>query len=365
MKIIKTFEDFRLYEELSDEEAQDKLKDAFKSSSPTEFMDKFREIASDKKVQSILKAGKTDGDKEDEIIKYEERTIDVKDLVPTQSEIGFDQSVENILTDQYGSLESILQGDAKVGGPIVTYNGKYVIDGHHRWSQVFAANPDAKMDAINLIGDLKPQAILVAVQAAIAATLGDVPSADPKGINILKGVTEDQVADAVKAKLTDKAREIWQKYDYKDDSSITKEIFDNLEDIIKNHKPIPGAPGRKDMPQTDAGEKGSDDAKVITKLDKLKYGRINFKDPKKDDPKDDDDDDDNNESLIMSFDSFIFETEDNENLYLLDLIMKYVKDPDEAEKYAYDTDPDNWPDWLSANMDRDPDYKKMQDDLLK
>ena len=127
-------------------QAAQSIKNAFQSTTVADFVDKFKKIASDPKVQAVLKAGVTDGNPNDEKLSYTKGKVKVEGLLPTQSEIGFDQSIANILTDQYGSLESILSGQADVGGPIVTYNGKYIIDGHHRWSQVYAANPKANMD---------------------------------------------------------------------------------------------------------------------------------------------------------------------------------------------------------------------------
>lgn len=46
------------------------------------------------------------------------------------------------------------------------------------------------------------------------------------------------------------------------------------------------------------------------------------------------------------------------NYDIVDILLKYVKDPDDAAQYA-SMDPDTWPDWLTANMDRDPEYKKF------
>lgn len=267
-----------LIEALDADAAAQQLKSAFKSTSVSGFVSKFKQIASDPTVQAVLKAGRSDGKPEDEQIEYSETNLAVKGLLPTQSEIGFDQSIENIITDQYGSLASILKGNADVGGPIVTYNGKYVIDGHHRWSQVFAANPDASMAAIDLKGNLKPTEILKVVHAAIAADLGQVPSSNPKGINILNGVEEKQVKEKVDAKLTDKAKKIWADNGQKDNDAIAKHIYDNLQKLISSNKPVPGAPGRKDMPQTDAG--GS---KAPEKLAALVKGAVNFKDPSKGD----------------------------------------------------------------------------------
>jgi hypothetical protein len=251
---------------------------AIKGTSVSDFVDSFKNIAADPKVQAIVKAGVTDGNPDDEKLPYEKQQIKVDTLIPTQSEIGFNQSIENILTDQYGSLASIFSGLADVGGPIVTYNGKYIIDGHHRWSQVFAANPKAKMEALNITGNLKPEEILKIVHSAIAIKTGGVPSANPKGINILNGITEEQVLEAVNSKLTDKAKKLWADHGQKDNESIAKYLYNNLEVLINNHKPISGAPGRKDMPQTDAGDKD-----IEKTLNYVKSGIVNFKDPKPED----------------------------------------------------------------------------------
>lgn len=273
----------RIIKELTDDQASNALSKAIKSTSVEDFVSKFEPIASDPKVQAILKAGRTDGNPDDEKINYSSQQIKVDALYPTQDEIGFDQSIQNILTDQYGSLASILNGSANVGGPIVTYNGKYVIDGHHRWSQVFAGNPKASMEALNIQGNLKPVEILKIVHASIAIKVGEVPSANPKGINILKGVTYQQVLDAVNKNLTDKAKELWAKNGQTDNEAIAKYIHNNLEVLIKKHQPITGAPGRKDMPQTDYGDKNTKKT-----LDFIKAGVVNFKDPKAGDVKDDD-----------------------------------------------------------------------------
>ena len=263
----------------NDKDAAGKLAAAFKTQDVSAFVDQFKAIASDPKVQAILKAGTTDGNPGDEKVTYANGTVAVKNLLPTQAEIGFDQSIANILTDQYGSLQSILKGQADVGGPIVTYNGKYVIDGHHRWSQVYAANPNATMANLDIKGNLKPTDILKIVHAAIAAKVGKVPSSNPQGINILKGITEKQVSDAVDSKLSDKAKKIWAENGQKDNAAITKLIYNNLKTLISKNKPVAGAPGRKDMPQTDVGGAATD------KLGMLQKGVINFKDPKSTDVK--------------------------------------------------------------------------------
>jgi len=262
-------------------QAAKKLGAAFKATKVSDFVAQFKKIASDPKVQAILKAGLTDGDPNDEKVNYAKVTLPVLNLLPTQSEIGFDQSIMNILTDQYKSLASILDGNADVGGPIVTYNNKYIIDGHHRWSQVYAANPKAKMSALNIQGELKPTEILKLVHAAIAAKMGRVPAANPKGINILVGINLKQVQDAVNKNLTPEAEALYKEKNKLDSKeAIAKFIFGNLQQLIRKNKPVAGAPGRINMPQTDA-----DKQPATTKLSLLQKGVVNFKEPSNDDVK--------------------------------------------------------------------------------
>ena len=242
----------------------------------TSFKNDLSTYMADPKVSAVLKAGLADGDLNDDKLPYTKKPeIAVKKLIPTQSEIGFDQSIQNLLTDQYGSLESILQGKANVGGPIVTYAGKYVIDGHHRWSQVFAGNRGASMDALDIKAKsgYQPQDILKAVHGAVAAELDKVPASDPKGINIMTGVNYEGVLGKVQKYLTDGAAQVWNKYGFDTPEKIAKHLYNNLEQIVKNGH-IAAAPGRVDMPQTDA-----DGSNTKAKVDALAKGEINITAP--------------------------------------------------------------------------------------
>lgn len=252
---------------------------AFKDQSVADFVNKFKQIATDPKVIAVLKAGQTDGNTKDEELKYSEIAVSVSNLKPTQNEIGFNESIQNVLTDKYGSLKSIFAGQANVGGPIVTYNGKWIIDGHHRWSQVFAVNPQAKMKALNIQGNLNPADILKVVHAAIVANTGKLPLSNAKGINIMTGVNRKEVEDAVNKNLTDTAKKIWASNGFKDNKAIANHLFGNLSRMVKNNKPMTGAPPRTAMPQTAAT------GKEVDKLGMLAKGIVNFKDPKASDVK--------------------------------------------------------------------------------
>ena len=148
------------------------------------FVSRFKTIASDPKVQSLIHAGVTDGKPTDEVILFSTKNIVVGDLIPTQSEIGQNESIMNILTDQYNSLDTILNGNVKFPTPIVTLNGKFIIDGHHRWSQSYAANPKSKIVAFDMKASISPLDALNAVHVAIAADTKDVPTVSKKGVNL-------------------------------------------------------------------------------------------------------------------------------------------------------------------------------------
>lgn len=249
-----------LFEDVSDEEKKTtgkKLEKSFDQSVP-DFVDTLRKVIKDEKVQAVIDLG---GD----ALQYNESPLSVKNLRPMQTEIGFDQSVKNLLTDQYGSLESMLGKNAvaDVGGPIVVYGGKWIIDGHHRWSQVFVANPDAKIPAldINMDPDLEPADILKSIHIVIAKIKGEVPSSNPKGINILgEPPSENIVREKVDENLSDGAKKLWMEYlggkSKNINENLAKYLHKNLVSLSKI-KPGDGAPGRKDMPQTDATGKST------------------------------------------------------------------------------------------------------------
>jgi hypothetical protein len=225
------------------------------------------------KVKAILDAGLADGDANDDKLPYTPTKLAVKNLIPTQNEIGFDESVEGDINDKYNSLKGILQGTPNMGGPIVTYAGKYIIDGHHRWSAVFAANPGAKMDALDIKAKsgFQPEDVLKAVHTAIALQLGKVPSSTAKGHNILSSPKSyNDVLAAVKEKGTDKARKVWAEFNYTTDEQIAQHLTKNL-NLISQKGAVSGAPDRTDMPQTNA-----DNTSSQTKLDALATGKINI-----------------------------------------------------------------------------------------
>lgn len=258
-------------------EALNKLKDILHKDYE-DFVKELGELASDDKIIAAIRAGKRDGKLSDEKVKITKVSIPVKKLHPTQNEIDVDKSLKYQLKGENpGQLATILEGkDLILKAPIITLNNKYIIDGHHRWSQVYAMNPDATMVAMNMEIDEDPIEVLKAVQMAIAAKLGEVPTAKVEGHNLLK-IKEKKLKNYVQDKIKDETLDVLakeQKIELADKEYAADYIWDNVDSMQKTSQPAKGAPDRDVMPQTDDAEDKDGDWK-----DLLQQGVINFKEP--------------------------------------------------------------------------------------
>lgn len=235
------------------------------------FVDKFKRIASDPKVQSVIRAGLTDGRPGDEVIRFSSKNIPAKELIPTQNEIGVEESMVGILNNKYGNLDSVLDGVAKFNSPIVTLNGKYIIDGHHRWSQAYIANPDVKIPSYDMRATIEPLQALKSVHVAIAADTKELPLSSAKGINLYLMKRQD-VLKYVKNFLTEASLRLYAEHDHgKKPIEVAEYLWNNVQLMQNKNKPISGAPKRTAMPQTGDSENYDD---LLTR------GIINFKAPK-------------------------------------------------------------------------------------
>lgn len=243
------------------------------------FVDKFKDIAGDPKIQAALKAGTTDGHPTDEKVQFSEKFISVKNLIPTQNIIDLDKSLKAIITNQYNQLEDFLSNkDITVSGPIVTLNAKWIIDGHHRWSQLYVANPEVNIKAVDFRSTLHPENMLKAVHMAIAADIGNVPLSNATGYNMLEA-SEETIKSYVKKNTVDSVLPIYAKYkkiSKPDINLLADYIWNNVQTLQTKNKPKAWAPDRNVMPQTDNSDQYS-------KF--LSQGIVNFIEPKSSDIK--------------------------------------------------------------------------------
>lgn len=248
-----------------------------------DFVKKLGEMADDPKLHAAIKAGLKDGDRKDEKVKFHEKSLPVKRLIPTQNEVDVDKSLMFPLTKTESpfidTTKKILRSGhnpkqkdpIEIIAPIVTLNEKYIIDGHHRWSQIYAMNKEARISVIDMKTTDDPIKILKAVQLSIAVAAKEIPVEKVEGTNLLK-VGEDKLKSYVVDNIADEVLELmseeYKKINTKDDAA--EFIWNNVKEMQENSQPIPGAPERQYMPQTDQADGWEEP---------LKRGKINFKGP--------------------------------------------------------------------------------------
>ena len=226
--------------------------------------------------------------------------MDIKNIHPTQFEVDMEKSLNFPLNEKPQGID-----DAFSGKPISIRNLPlvvaevdgvfYIIDGHHRWSQVYCLNPDAQMVVRVLRSDMFKSADdvlkLVQMQLFIAKDGGELPQATVDSDYNLYTIEEGAFKKWCEQAMTEEARQIFSKY-VKDDP--INYLWGNVLLMRKEAEPTPNAHGRGDMPQTDKvnGEymkpKAAPISEAIKKLKvtkerfeksryfKRKYGKLEF-----------------------------------------------------------------------------------------
>lgn len=218
------------------------------------------------------------------------QSISCADLYPTQSEIDIENSAK-WATKDWGvkCIPQMFDGSAfgaRFPVPVLVYRDKgknWIIDGHHRWSQVGLINPDANLSCMVIEGPETVQNFLKIVQGMIAAIIGDDTKPNP-GENghlpVGKAVPQNNIfGPALKGdKLAERVVELFKGHDdilaqaikYLNDAGVDVSSAEDIgklveknRDIFVSHKQTPPswAAPRPVMPQTDrAGASGPEDA---------------------------------------------------------------------------------------------------------
>lgn len=254
-----------------------------------DYIDKLNEMLKDPKTAAILEEA-FGGDLGDIQLKFNKKHIPVKKLLPTQSEIDLKNSILFTLCNPE-CIRNIFKPVVELGIPVVTLNGVFIIDGHHRWSQAYIFNRNCKMNAINFNGNLSPIEMLKATQGVIAAWKSEhgehdkgVPSATvAKGFNIFDKSREEMeefINCVLDGEIDFKGTKcnpqhvinVLSQYvsEVTDRESLIEYLCDGAEYLKHNSKPAVDAPNRGLMPQTDqAGSVGNDSA-----VQKLKDSKV-------------------------------------------------------------------------------------------
>lgn len=244
-----------------------------------------KQIASDDDFKKLALQGRLDGDREDEVLKITKGTpVRAKDLIPTQKDIDTGKSLGDQMTNKYDAVRYALEDPVVMpspGGriPLLVFDNKYILDGHHRWSQVLMTNPDGIMTVNNLThqslnGREGAEVALKATQLAIAGLAGNVVTKATK-INLLK-LPKEQMGEYVKKNITDEVLKLLTaagKISKPDREQAAQYYMKNLAAVQAAE---PGAFDRvKGMPQAD--DSGAPQANVNHVLSK---GMVNWNDPK-------------------------------------------------------------------------------------
>ena len=164
------------------------------------FVSYFKSVGSDQKVISFLKGGGTK-DKFTQAKAY----LNVKDLHPTQSEIAVAKSLDYPLKDLTTFKKYLFNPkNIEIKGPILTFNGQYIIDGHHRWSQLYCINSSATISCIDLKSDeATPDDALKATQMSILALTNKITTVDAKGSANLLKISENDLKTYIETNISE------------------------------------------------------------------------------------------------------------------------------------------------------------------
>jgi len=230
------------------EEAFDKLVEKLRDASYEELGDALEDVVSDPKLYALLKEGFGDGDLAKVKMSAKPTAIAVTQLLPTQSEIGLDNSLKYPLSQDCTNL---FKSPVTIVTPIVTYRKTFVIDGHHRWSQLYMMNPNAKITAINFnYSEQSPFRALRNFQGAIAVAHGEVPKSYSK-VNNVYDMSDSAIEKYVDENISDACWKSLVKVGVAEDrNSAIDYILDNIDQLKDENKPYGDAPAREYMPQT-------------------------------------------------------------------------------------------------------------------
>jgi len=244
-----------------------------------------KRYASDPAFRQLALAGHTDAaGPEDEQVSVERTSIGADKLTATQAEIGFSNSLADQVTNKYNATKAALglEGEPIImpspddpPPAILIYNGRYILDGHHRWSQVMMTNPAGIVAVDNVTGPAldNEEEALKTMQLAIAAAAGNVVTKPFEGANLMSATPEQVYAFVVK-EITDEVLQLLVEKGKIPEPS--KELAGKY--YAGNLGVIKKAQGKfsreKSMPQ--AGKSGTSQGKVN---DLLGTGKVNFDAP--------------------------------------------------------------------------------------
>lgn len=240
---------------LSNKERRKLLEKYLKHKNYVEYVEVLNKMLKDPKARLLIDDafGGVFGDMK---FDYSEVNIQADKLIPTQSDIYLDKSVIYSLND-LKRYKDITSNISKTEKPIVTYKGKYILDGHHTWFEVVALNPNAKVECINYDSDISVAMMLKAVQGAIASVLVDkknnnngekLPLCQEGEFDIYE-MNFNEIKRFVKDNIINEVINYYASEHKIDKSTVINHIAKRLLQVKLNIKPLYVKIKRDDMPQ--------------------------------------------------------------------------------------------------------------------
>ena len=208
-------------------------------------------------------------------IKTKVMDIPVQKLKPTQNEIVMTNTLFKPLTKPEISEKCLRGGTLAVSDRLIVTagNGKFIVDGHHRWSRLFCLNPDAKIKAMDISNIEDPIEALKATQLGVAAQIKKVPSEQGGGINLLR-ITKEVLGKYISRTITKEVLAVFAKYGRgTTPEEVTEYIWKNVKMLQAIAKPVTGAPPREIMPQTEKAPKFKDTAVDVANIGESDYAK--------------------------------------------------------------------------------------------
>lgn len=245
----------------SNKERLEQLRKLLKGKKYEDYVDTLSEMLKDPKTKTLLDAGfgTEFGDLK---FKFSIKMISADDLLPSQNEIDIDKTIGAAFKTPDNVTKNYTTPIVIANMPLVTFNGKYVIDGHHRWSEVCVINPEGKMLCFDYSANITIEQMLKAVQGTIAAVMAKKNEPLPKqkvqpGHNIYEMSKNDIEKYVEENENIDTYQNLVQfNKKIKNNEQAKQFIIDNLQKMKEEKQPPKGAPEREYMPQTSKG--GSD-----------------------------------------------------------------------------------------------------------
>lgn len=146
-----------------------------------------KNIIKDPKLKFILSLG-FGGNFSNYKLSINTEILKAKDLIPTQNELSINETLDFVIGNckvfNPDDIDICFNHNAIIRKPILVYNHKYIIDGHHRWGQIFIVNPEASVQVVNISGNINLITLLKAIQCTIGSNLGKLNLKSLKGVNL-------------------------------------------------------------------------------------------------------------------------------------------------------------------------------------